>query len=80
MVYNIIKEMMCVKNKRKFGTLMSIIMTILFAGVYYYMFFPPLNISNIQFWVFLLVLFVVFIFLYSVFTLRVSIEEFFGGV
>jgi len=69
-----------VKNKRKFGTLMSIIMTILFAGVYYYMFFPPLNISNIQFWVFLLVLFVVFIFLYSVFTLRVSIEEFFGGV
>lgn len=65
---------------KKYGTLLSVIGTILFGGVYYYLTFPAINITNVGFWIFIILLFVVFIGLYSSFTLRISLEDLFRGV
>lgn len=65
---------------KKYGALLSLICTILFGGIYYYLVFPAINVTNVGFWVFLVLLLFVFIGLYSIFTLRLSIEDLFSGV
>ncbi len=65
---------------KKYGLLLSIICTIIFGGIYYYLVFPAINVTNFSFWVFLMLVLVVFIGLYSLFTLRISLEDLFKGV
>ena len=65
---------------KKYGTLLSIILTIIFGSVYYYLFYPALNLSNINFWIFAIIVLLFFIFLYTILTLKYSLEELFTGV
>lgn len=65
---------------KKYGTLLSIILTIIFGSVYYYLFYPALNLSNINFWIFVILVLLIFIFLYTMLTLKYSLEELFTGV
>ena len=46
--------------------ILSIIATILFASIYYYIALPPLNFTNMSFWMFIIIL---IIFYYCVSTL-----------
>ena len=45
---------------RKHAVLISLIFTIIFGGIYYYAFYPALNIHNAEFWFYALMLIVVF--------------------
>ena len=60
---------------KKYGTLLSIILTIIFGSVYYYLFYPALNLSNINFWIFAIIVLLFFIFLYTILTLKYSLIE-----
>lgn len=44
-------------------TILNIIITIVFALLYFYIFLPPLNLTNISFWLFLIILIGIFLFL-----------------
>lgn len=47
-------------------TILNIIITIIFSSLYYYIFLPPLNFTNISFWFFLIIIIGLFTFLNTV--------------
>lgn len=65
---------------KKYGILISGVLTVIFALVYYYFTYPVLNVTNMQFWMYLLVVFVVFMTLNYFLTLKVRVTELFSGV
>jgi len=64
---------------KKYGTLISIILTLIFGGILYYLIYPALNITNVGFWMYLFVVFIVFCALNTIFTLKTGLEELFKG-
>lgn len=63
------------KNK---GLLLSIIITILYGFIAYYWQYPALNLSNWNFWLFVIELSIVFLVLYTIFTVKESIRKVFN--
>lgn len=55
--------------------LLSILVTIIFGGLYYYLIYPALNITNVGFWVFFLILVVVFTVVYTVTSLQLKFQD-----
>lgn len=55
--------------------LLSILVTIIFGGLYYYLIYPALNITNVGFWVFFLILVVVFTIVYTVTSLQLKFQD-----
>lgn len=55
--------------------LLSILVTIIFGGLYYYLAYPALNITNVGFWVFLLILVAVFTVVYTVTSLQLKFQD-----
>lgn len=55
--------------------LLSILVTIIFGGLYYYLTYPALNITNVGFWVFFLILVVVFTVVYTVTSLQLKFQD-----
>ena len=53
----------------------SLLVTILFGGLYYYLEYPALNITNIGFWVFIIILVVVFTVCNAVFGLHLKFRD-----
>ena len=53
----------------------SLLVTILFGGLYYYLAYPALNITNIGFWVFIIILVVVFTVCNAVFGLHLKFRD-----
>ena len=64
---------------KKHGTLVSILITIIYSLVTYYWLYPPLNIYNISFWMFIISILFIFIILNTILTFRVSLNELFNG-
>ena len=63
------------KNK---GLIISIILTIVYIGISYYWQYPALNLSNWGFWFYLIEIAIVFMILYSIFTLKENIRNIFN--
>ena len=63
------------KNK----TFISIIYTIIYTLIAYYLFYPALNIHNLGFWIFLISILVVFFICEGIFTVKLSINNLFKG-
>ncbi len=63
------------KNKTITGFLISLLITLVVGGLYYYMFYPAINIHNFEFWFFILVLVIVFYVCYSIFNVGLTLEE-----
>ena len=57
------------------GLLISILLTLLFGGLYYYFAFPALNITNIGFWIFVALIIIVFVVFNSIFCLKVRFQD-----
>lgn len=55
--------------------LLSILITLVFGGLYYYLVYPALNVANIGFWFFLLILIVVFTVSNAVFSLQLKFQD-----
>ena len=55
--------------------LLSILVTIIFGGLYYYLIYPAINITNVGFWVFFLILVVVFTVVYTVTSLQLKFQD-----
>ncbi|MBQ6323758.1 MAG: hypothetical protein IJI22_02880 [Bacilli bacterium] len=53
----------------------SILITLLFGGIFYYITYPPLNITNPTFWFFALVIAIVFIAIYTMYELKIGISD-----
>ena len=53
----------------------SLIVTLIFGGVFYYIIYPPLNITNPEFWFFMFLISIVFIATYTVYELKISISD-----
>ena len=66
------------KNKNINGFIISLLITLILGGIYYYIFYPALNIHNMEFWFFLLMLVVVFYICYSIFNVGLTLEELFN--
>ena len=60
---------------KKSGLLISIILTILFGGLYYYFAFPALNITNLGFWIFVALLIILFVVFNTIFGLKLKIQD-----
>ncbi len=65
---------------KKYGTLVSIVITAVISLILYYLTFPALNVTNIGFWIFLLVLVVIFVFFNTMFTLKGSFDDFLKNI
>ena len=63
------------KNK---GLIISIILTIVYIGISYYWQYPAINLSNWGFWFYLIEIAIVFMILYSIFTLKENIRNIFN--
>ena len=63
---------------KKHGTLVSIIITIIYAGCAYYLTYPALNMTNWSFWFYIIGVLLVFILLHSILNARISLEELFN--
>ncbi len=63
------------KNK---GILKSILVTIIYSAVMYYLTYPAINITSWGFWFYLTGVIIVFLISYSIFTIRISIDELFN--
>ena len=57
------------------GLLISILLTLLFGGLYYYFAFPVLNITNIGFWIFVALIIIMFVVFNSIFCLKVRFQD-----
>ena len=65
---------------KKNGTIFSILLTVIYTLVVYYLLYPSLNIHSWSFWIFIISIMIVFASLMSVLTLGVAISELFTGV
>ena len=65
---------------KKNGTFISIIITLIYTLVVYYLFYPSLNINNWGFWIFIISIMTVFGSLMSILTLGIALSELFTGV
>ena len=63
----------------KKGYLFSFLLTLLYAGGYYYILYPPINITCFPFWMFLFSIFFVYTVLSCIFTAREKFVAFFNG-
>ena len=66
------------KNKAIKGFIISVLITLIVGGLYYYVFYPAINIHNIEFWFFRLLLLVIFYICYSIFNVGLTLEELFN--
>ena len=66
------------KNKAIKGFIISVLITLIVGGLYYYVFYPAINIHNIEFWFFILLLVVIFYICYSIFNVGLTLEELFN--
>ncbi len=62
----------------KKGLLKSILITIIYAGVIYYLTYPPINLTAWGFWFYITGVLIVFTISYSILTMRFSLEELFN--
>ncbi len=60
------------KNK---GLLLSILCTLILGGLYYYVAYPALNLSNFQFWIFLLFIVIIFTVFNMIFGLQLRFRD-----
>ncbi|MBP3635100.1 MAG: CvpA family protein [Bacilli bacterium] len=58
---------------KEHSKIFSIIFTILFGGILYYLMLPPFNIHSYLFWVFICILIIVFFVIYSLLTIPANI-------
>ena len=63
---------------KKYYILKSLIITLLFAGIYYYACYPALNISNWAFWAYIILISCVFLCCHTIFSAKVTISELFN--
>ena len=63
------------KDFKKHGLLKSIIISLLFAGIYYYISYPALDIHNLGLWVYIISVLVVFLICQIVFHTGLVIED-----
>ena len=63
---------------KKYHILKSLIITLLFAGIYYYACYPALNISNWAFWAYIILISCVFLCCHTIFSAKVTISELFN--
>ncbi len=63
------------KSSGKYSLPKSILITLLFAAVYYYITYPALDIQNIQFYVFIVPILIVFLVCETVFHTAIVIED-----
>ena len=61
--------------KKYKSLLLSILVTIVFGGLYYYIVYPAINITNLGFWVFFLILVAVFMICYTVTSLQLKFQD-----
>lgn len=57
------------------NVLLSLLVTIIFGGLYYYLVFPALNITNFGFWFFILILLAVFTVCNTIFGLQLKFKD-----
>lgn len=55
--------------------LLSLLVTIIFGGLYYYLAFPALNITNVGFWFYIILLIVIFTVCNAVFGLHLKFQD-----
>ena len=65
---------------KKNGTFISVLVTLIYTLVVYYLLFPSLNIHSWSFWIFIISIMIVFASLMSVLTLGIALSELFTGV
>ena len=58
------------------NVIFSILLTIILGGIYYYFTYPPINPTNIDFWVFMLLLFIIYTAAYNLFNFKVTFTDF----
>ena len=63
------------KDFKRHGLLRSIIITLLFAGIYYYISYPALDIHNLGLWMYIISVLVVFLICQTVFHTGLVIED-----
>lgn len=63
------------KDFKKHGLLKSIIISLLFAGIYYYISYPALDIHNLGLWMYIISVLVVFLICQTVFHTGLVIED-----
>ena len=63
---------------KKLPLLKSIIITLIVAGIYYYVSYPALNITNWEFWIYIIFLSFIFLAVYSILSARITIAELFN--
>ena len=64
---------------KKNGTITSIIITIVYTLIMYYLTYPPINLNNLDFWVFLISIAIVFLIFNSILNFKVRIQDLFSG-
>lgn len=67
--------MICIKAKKIF---FSSLITIIIGGIYYYFTYPVINPTSPEFWMFLLVIFIIFSVSYNIFNFNITISDFFN--
>ncbi len=65
---------------KKNGTLISIVLTLIYTLVTYYLFYPAINIHNWGFWIFLFSIVIVYGCCTAIFGLGIAISELFRGI
>lgn len=61
---------------KKYGTFLSILITIFVGLLLYYLTFPAINLTNISFWIFVIALIVIFTFFNTILNFKSGLEEF----
>ena len=62
----------------KKGLFKSILITMIYAGVIYYLTYPPINLTAWGFWLYITGVLIIFSISYSLLTMRFSLEELFN--
>ena len=62
------------------GNFISIIITLIYTLIMYYLFYPALNLHSLGFWIFIFSIILVFICALGVFTLGIAVSELFTGI
>ncbi|MBR2678638.1 MAG: hypothetical protein IKE63_04395 [Bacilli bacterium] len=65
---------------KKSGTFISVIVTLIYSLVVYYLLYPAINIHNIGFWIFIFSIMLLFGILMSFFSLGIAVSELFTGI
>ncbi len=63
----------------KKGYIFSLLLTLLYAGIVYYITYPPINITYMGFWIYVFSIIIVYIFLSSMFLFRKSFMDLLNG-